>query len=357
MAPDSQVNIGKVKFPALTGIRAMGAAAVFFVHLPFEFGYKLVIDVMAFFFVLSGFLIVYLYYENVSVKAGKLKKYFVNRFARIYPVYFLLVSIAIILHHDFRLIYLFKNYTLTHALFYNQADRAIQQSWSVTTEECFYLFAPFIMFLIRKINYGVALLFGFSLLCIALFISTWPISFLHTAHFVFSITFFGHFFEFFCGIFLALIILKQKNNSKEFLTGKRYTLLGAAGIIASISVLLISNNMNDPNQATQFILINNFILPIPIAIFYFGLIKEKSLASTILSSKPMDLLGRTSYAFYLVHMLVIEFIAVPYVAPYLKGFNNLYVLLIFFLTQLISYFIFRFYEEPLNKYIRKRFAE
>ena len=351
------INFDKEQFPALTGIRAMGAAAVFFVHLPFEFGYKLVIDVMAFFFVLSGFLIIYIYYENAAVKAGKLKQYFVNRFARIYPVYFLLVTITILLRHDFRPVFLFKNYTLTHALFFNQPDRAIQQSWSITTEECFYLLAPFIMYLLRRFNYVVALLFGILLLGIALFVSTLPISFLHTSHFVFSITFFGHFFEFFCGIGLALPILQRKNANQLFLSGKKYTITGSIGILMAMGVLIACNNMNDPAQATQFILINNFILPIPIAVLYYGLIREKSIGSTILSSKTMGLLGRTSYAFYLVHVMVIESIAAPFIEVHFREQHNLYVLIVFLLTQFIAFLIFAFYEEPLNIFIRKKFTK
>jgi peptidoglycan/LPS O-acetylase OafA/YrhL len=350
------VNFGKEQFPALTGIRAMGAAAVFFVHLPFELGYKLVIDVMAFFFVLSGFLIVYLYYENVAVKAGKYKQYFVNRFARIYPVYFLLVTVAILLRHDFKPVFLFKNYTLTHALFYNQADRAIQQSWSVTTEECFYLLAPLIMYLIRKFNYAVAWFFGALLLGIALWISTLPVSFLHTANFVFSVTFFGHFFEFFCGIFLALLILRLKKNNSLALHGRKFTIAGCAGILICMGILVFSNNMNDPAQATQFILINNFILPIPVTVLYYGLIREKSVASVVLSSKLMGLLGRTSYTFYLLHVMIIEFIAVPFIEKHFVGYYNAYVLVVFILTQLLAFIIFAFYEEPLNMYIRKKLA-
>lgn len=348
------IHFRKEKFPALTGIRAMGAAAVFFVHLPFDIGYKLVIDVMAFFFVLSGFLITYLYYENAAVKAGRLKNYFVNRFARIYPVYFLLVTIAIFLRHDFRAVFLFKNYTLTHALFYNQPDRAIQQSWSITVEECFYLLAPLIMYLIRRFNYVIALLFAVSLSGIALLISTFPISFLHTSQFVFSVTFFGHFFEFFCGILLALILLKKKSTDSITLKGKRYTIAGIAGILLCIAILLYSNNMNDINQQPQFILINNFILPIPVAILYYGLIREKSIVSWFLSGKLMGLLGRTSYTFYLAHVMIIDYIAMPFLESRFHQSYNLFVLLVFILTQLIAFFIYSFYEEPLNRWIRKK---
>ena len=350
----SSIRIGNERYPALTGVRALGAAAVFFVHLPFDLGYKLVIDVISFFFVLSGFLIIYLYYNDLSVKTGKLYRYFLNRFARIYPVYFLLVTIAILLKHDYRPLFLFKNYTLTHALFNNQADRVIQPSWSITVEECFYLLAPVIMYLVRRYNYFISLLFGILLTGIALWISSAPISLLHTYNFVFSVTFFGHFFEFFCGIFLALIILKHEKKDTIFLKGYKWTTLGFFGIALAIGILLFSNNMNDPGRSVQFYLINNFILPVPIATLYYGLICERTWAYRFLSTKIMRLLGRTSYAFYLVHMIIIESLAIPFLLPLAKGCYNLYVLLTFLLVQLIALLIFVFYEEPLNIFIRKK---
>ncbi|MGC4100670.1 acyltransferase family protein [Ferruginibacter sp.] len=353
----SSIKIGNERYPPLTGIRAMGAAAVFFVHLPFYLGRTVVIDVMALFFVLSGFLIFYLYYENEKVQQWKLRQYFVNRFARIYPVYFLLVTIAILLRHDFRPLFLFKNYTLTHAFFRNLADRAIQPSWSITVEECFYLLAPLIMWVIKRFNFFAALLGGFVMLAIALFISTLPTSFLHTYQFVFSVTFFGHFFEFFCGIFLALCVLKKEKKGSVALSGMKYTLLGTTGILMTTAVFFISNNMNDPKQATEFYLVNNFILPIPVAILYYGLICEKSFLAKFLSLKWMGLLGRTSYAFYLVHTMVIEAVATPFIAPYFQGHHNLYVIVVFILTQGIALAIYTLYEEPVNKWIRKSFSQ
>lgn len=348
------MKLGKEAFPALTGIRALGAAAVFFVHCPFYLGYTLVIDVMAFFFVLSGFLIVYLYYTNEGITRGKVKNYFINRFARIYPVYFFLVTIAILLKHDFRPLFLFKNYTLTHALFYNQADRVIQQSWSITVEECFYVLAPLIMYLLRRFNFFVSLMFGAATLLVALIVSTLPISFLHTANFVFSITFFGHFFEFYCGIFLALMILKVQQQHQPLLQGKKFTLMGTTGILLCFAVLMASGNMNDPDKQIEYVLVNNFILPVPIAVLYYGLIREKSFTSKILSSKLLGIAGRTSYSFYLVHVLVIEYIALPYIEKYFNEQRNLYVLTVFFLTQVISLLIYIFLEDPMNRFIRNK---
>ncbi len=59
-----KLHIGGEKYPALTGVRAIGAMVVFFDHFPFVPESHVVINVLAFFFVLSGFLIVHLYYTE-----------------------------------------------------------------------------------------------------------------------------------------------------------------------------------------------------------------------------------------------------------------------------------------------------
>jgi peptidoglycan/LPS O-acetylase OafA/YrhL len=193
------------------------------------------------------------------------------------------------------------------------------------------------------------------MLGIVLFISTLPFSLLHTFRFVFADTFFGHFFEFFCGIFLALVILKKEKKGPVAIQGIKYTVAGTIGILISIGILVASNNMNDPKQATEFFLINNLILPIPVAVLYYGLMCEKSMLAAFLSFKWMGLLGRTSYAFYLVHTIVIESVAAPFIQPYFPGYHNLYVMITFILAQIIAFCIYLFYEEPLNKFIRKKF--
>jgi peptidoglycan/LPS O-acetylase OafA/YrhL len=345
---------GKERFPALTGIRALAAMAVFFVHLPFSIGFNFTINVIALFFVLSGFLIVYLYYGSTAFSTHHLVNYFTNRFARLYPVYYLLVSIAIWHNHDFHLSLLIKNYTLTHALFHNTKDILIQPSWSLTVEECFYALAPVIMFLIRKYNYFVSFLFGVFLLLAALLISIAPISFLHTPEFVMTTTFFGYFFEFYTGVWLAILILKREKNGKEKRKGSAFTIAGITGTLICLAAQALLYNLKGPINISAFVLLNNFVFAIPITALYFGLICEDTLLSRFLSGKFLCVLGRTTYTFYVVHMLVINYLAIPFVLQYFSGHYNLFVITTFFITELIAILLFILYEEPLNIFIRKK---
>ena len=349
----STINIGKDKYPALTGIRACGASVVFFEHFPlFGADSHVTINVMAFFFVLSGFLIVRIYYEQAELRSSWLAKYFVNRFARIYPVYFLLLSIAVLLHHNFRPWMLIKNYTLTHGLFHH-TEFIIQPSWTLTVEECFYFLAPFFMILARRYNFLVSFGLGCLSLLAALFVSTLNIVFLQTPVFVLSTTFFGHFVEFFAGFYIALALLKVEKKGTTRAPGSKYTLAGLAGVSLLVFAMLIVYRHVPLNYAA-IIVINNFLIPWPIALLYWGLIRENTLLSRCLSGSIARLLGRSSYSFYLLHTLIIDYVSIPFL---LNVFGNrpLCVFFTFSVTWIISILLFAFYEEPLNILIRRKF--
>jgi len=326
---------------------------VFFDHFPFVPESHVVINVLAFFFVLSGFLIVHLYYTEKNLTTNWFRNYFVNRFARIYPVYFLLVTIAILLAHNHSLIIVLKNYTLTHALFHNQEAILIQPSWSLTVEECFYAFAPVIIYLTARYNLFIPFLISVGMTIIALFISKQNISFLHTPEFVFSTTYFGYFINFFTGAFVALLVRKKNASGTEHSKGMMWTLAGT--VLTAVICGIMAYIYSKPQLNTDLLLLfNNVLLPFPIAMLYYGLVMESSYLKKVLSIKLLGFLGRTSYSFYLVHTLIIDYIA----KPYLSGFIANRILLVtttFLICTAASLILYLFYEEPLNKGIRRLF--
>jgi len=350
----ANIKTGNEKYPALTGIRAMGATIVFFDHFHYANDINVRINVMAFFFVLSGFLIVRLYYTKVEMTTKSWYAYFINRFARIYPVYFLLLTIAIVLRHDYHHLLLLTNYTLTHALINNTHNFVIQPSWSLTVEECFYFLAPFIILIIRKKGFVSSLVFAFILLAVVLYISTLGLPLLQTPLFIFATTFFGHFAEFFAGIFLALVMMKKEKAGAVKLPGMRWTLLGVSGVV----ILIIAMGFvygNPPINPYTIVLINNFLIPIPIAVLYYGLMCEDSLGARFLSGRFIGILGRSSYTFYLLHTIIIIYVADRFLQPFFGDNYWLCALFTYTLTYGLSILIFALYEEPLNMLIRKKF--
>ena len=84
--------------PVMTGLRAIAAYLVFVHHYTrafdtryYEILQELYIGVNIF-FVLSGFMIAYNYANHTTID---LKKFYINRFARIYPIYFILSVLSL----------------------------------------------------------------------------------------------------------------------------------------------------------------------------------------------------------------------------------------------------------------------
>jgi len=348
----SKIELGNEKYPALTGVRAVGATVVFFDHFPLWPDAHLTLNVMAFFYALSGFLIVRIYYDKAQLRLAWLTKYFVNRFARIYPVYFLLLTIAIFLHGNFQPWVLVKNYTLTHALFH-KTDFIIQPSWSLTVEECFYFLAPVFMILARRYNFLAPFALGCMLLLAALGVSTLGFAFLGTPGFVLSTTFFGHFVEFFAGVYLALAVMRLERRHPLRLAGSRYTVAGLIGVTLLVLAMVVVYR-HTPLNTRAIILINNFLIPLPIAVLYWGLLREHTVLTRLLSTDTFGLLGRSSYSFYLLHTMIIDYLSVPFLLPVIP-YRSLCVLATFVVTWLLSVLLFVCFEEPVNISIRRKF--
>jgi len=359
----SKNKLGFEQFPALTGIRAVAAFMVFFHHLPLnlEPGFLIGLQLsfytgVTLFFVLSGFLITHRYYGKIELSRKYAWNYLVNRFSRIYPLYFLVLTIVVFVMKNFDPVFLLQNYTLTHNLFFIFPSHglAINPSWSLTVEECFYLLAPFIFFLNKK--YNLWLPFSLTLLLLLLILFTYNNStpFSHRIFETMTGSFFGHCISFFCGIYLALTLMKKQKN-KVHSKKASFTIAGIIGIaIVFIPLIYVTNKENAARYAVM-IVCNNLILPLPVAVFYYGLISENSWCRQFLSFNMMRLFGRSSYAFYLIHLPLIDYVATPFIKPYFNGNHyDLYVLVIFILTLLISIITFIFFEHPMNLLIRKK---
>jgi peptidoglycan/LPS O-acetylase OafA/YrhL len=379
-------------FDALTGVRAMAAYMVFFVHCN---GYNMLFGKqgsgsfihnfisefytgVTVFFVLSGFLICYRYYDNINLP-GKawIAKYIQNRIARLYPVYFAATTLTfamiilksshvntfgvgarivpwggqgLSLVHDIKLYLL--NITFLRGLFSHFYFTGVGQGWTLTVEGCFYLSAPLIFYLSKKIKISaqcIAIFFA-GVIGMAIFSNIDWYGFLGNIKFMLFYTFFGRCFEFFVGIKLALMV-KNKQYGSNF---KYRTTLGMAWITACLIIMTIARGRQIasgieylqyvPGLPYAEIAVNNFVLPIGIAIFFLGLITEKTYLSKMLGSSLFVLLGKSSYSFYLIHVAVINIL--------FNGFSrNTFV--IFVIANALAILVFKTIEQPSNKYLKR----
>lgn len=351
------INTDRNSFPALTGIRAVAAFMVFFTHIPICFSTPFLMQIektgytgVTVFFVLSGFLITYKYLPGFKWRRGWWRSYIVKRFARIYPVYFLVLTAVVLSGNKFDSVYLLQNYTLTQSLsfLFESNGIAIVPAWSLTVEECFYILAPLTFWLLNKGKGLYAYIITvFFFLLIVLKQCRGGCSF-DKMQLLFEFNYFGRCFEFFAGAFLAVFVLKGKK-LKSF-TSPVYTTLGLLSYIAGLLVIALTSTKESEIRCTAHILITNYSLPVSLLFFYYGLINERTMISKALSSGAMIFSGKVSYAFYLLHAPV----AVWAVSlGYQHKDNNGHVIVLLLVTYTLASLLYLFYELPLNNKIRK----
>ncbi|CAM3880155.1 acyltransferase [Mucilaginibacter galii] len=381
--------------PALTGVRALAAYLVFISHFEYIFDGNFPHAVQRFlqefhmgvtiFFVLSGFLITYRYYNNFHLTKDWFKQYLKNRVARIYPMYFLLTVLAFVYYyftHDPKItkgffspvLLLLMHVTFIRGFFADLWDTGIAQGWSLTVEECFYFSAPFIFLLskrFRKLFIQPFVITGVALLLVLIFRNFDWYGFFGNFTFTMIYTFLGRCFEFFVGIQLALILL---NKGVARTNNIKYTYIGfllmmfCVGIMSQLSIPKgWMAGLHNPFG----IITNNYLLPPCIAMFFYGLLTESTVFKTILSFKFVELLGKSSYIFYLIHL--------GYIRDFLNGWinkandwvfeyydkhniswehspfeNDIVNLVIqFVVLNALSILLFKTIEEPMNHYIRQ----
>lgn len=317
------------RIPALTGMRAVGAAMVYFHHfgVPFfdgplrrwiwlfcreaHLGVQL-------FFVLSGFVITYRSFERASLGGGWFWGYLRNRVARIYPAYLVatFATYAVLRWQGapWSGVELLTNVTLTKGFFDRLKFTGIAQGWSLTVEETFYFSAPLFFLAIRR-GRGWLLPTLVPALGLLLVAFPWkPLGFFDNATFMLTVTFFGHCLEFFMGMALAVLCLRHRRAPGRLRLSSRpvYTavgLLGAAGAMALLVwleptppaldryVVYVPVGWYDPAG----IAIANVLFPAFIAVLFAGLVLEPTRLSELLSRPAALFAGESSYAFYLLH--------------------------------------------------------
>jgi peptidoglycan/LPS O-acetylase OafA/YrhL len=352
-------------FPALTGVRALAATMVFWHHyLPsarvvgwmarsiFE---ELHIGVTIF-FVLSGFLIYLRHSGAESLGRVPLIRYSFHRFARIYPMYFLVVvgtAIWTAFYDPGK--YHFLN-TLQMVLIQSTFIRGfsdkykfigVGQGWTLTVEVTFYVLFPVLLRLIRRWGFVPVLLLtyatGLALYGVGLVIH--QDSFFAPFHFMLIYTFFGRALEFFAGMMLADYVRR-----KGIADGARgvpwFTTGGVLGIAACVYALALlepsrfQSGPDNPIGAALFIL----VLPLFVCMLFYGLISEQSWLARFFGSRLLVTLGASSYCFYLIHVGGPDLIIGHW--AYQIGFFIAYLLIL-----CISVLLWAFVEEPARRLI------
>lgn len=347
-------------------MRAIAAIMVFVYHNRKYWRYDLPFEVMRFisewhigvtvFFVLSGFLLAYRYEDKPLQSQKAYLKYILLRIARIFPLYWILLSCYFLdASYSKGVDTYFLQYSLFYSLFEKYSVSGIVQAWSLTVEFFFYMLAPFLFVLLKKSwKYCILFLIGFFLLGwgVGYGLKEYngnPKGFLYPLQFMMGSTFFGRSPEFFFGMLLAYW-MKQKKGIQFLNKIKKPTLWGGISIVILIFCIrfFARNNFVHGVERWEGRLIHELLLPIGIIVFFWGLIKESTWISKVLSTQIFILLGNASFVFYLIHLSYFNVKLKSFV--YLPDHN-------FVLLWICSIIIYLLVEKPLYEVCRKLIAK
>lgn len=255
------------------------------------------------FFILSGFVMALVhgqdFQNNFTLKAYK--SFLFKRIARIYPLFFVVLTITLTLYYfnperipdkvdSLTVPHIMENYLLIQSWGFGKSY--VQPSWSISTEFFAYLLFPVLSFLALYQSRKVAAVIAFTAFCMTLLL---PVLF-SGAKSNLNLDFWNGetlapllrcVAEFTLGILCYRV---YSSGSSNLLSNKVWPTFVLA---IAISSLLFINN-------TDFLII--LLLP-P---FILSLTSENRL-SRLMGGKPIHWLGLTSYSIYMVHGLVFYF--------------------------------------------------
>lgn len=291
----------------INGLRAVAVLPVLFFHAGWSLfpGGYLGVDV---FFVISGFLITSLIIRDLDDGIFSIWSFYNRRARRILPALVLTCLITTILSFVFMLPYDLKNYgqslvaTLISAnniLLYLTSGywslasefKPLYHTWSLAVEEHYYLIIPALLFAIHaftKIRLKITLLVLSTLL-----LSSFAASFLSRDG-EFNFLIFTHrMWEMLSGSLAAILLSRKKISENNSLTW--------IGLILIVLCYLFPNAIST-NQA-----IRN-LPPVIGTLLIIIFSTDCNFLSKMASTKPVFLIGSSSYSIYLLHMPILAFL-------------------------------------------------
>ncbi|WP_294646224.1 acyltransferase [uncultured Aureimonas sp.] len=322
---------GRPQLFNLTSLRFFAALSIFLHHLdtlgvhPSQWLRGLNLSwTVSFFFVLSGFVLAYSYDGRLTDRQS-IEQYFIQRVARLWPVHAvcLLLVAALIGVGDTSLLRAYLALTLMNAWIpaYGSGFALNSVSWSISVELFFYALLPFLLALSYRKLFGLfvvnAAFIGVVILVIPavglagrpdpLVDPLWAESLIPTGSSI--ILFFPpiRLIEFVSGI-LAYRAFTRVALPQRAASGAQFVavllLLGYMTQHGSV-VELIETHVSGP-AAQAYRQFGAFPL-FALAILLFA--HQAGPVSGMLSARPLVFLGEISFAFYMVHQIVMRFLA------------------------------------------------
>lgn len=318
---------------------------------------------VSFFFTLSGFLITYIRIGEYE-KTGtiNIKRFMINRFARLAPLYYLIISFGILFYWvvvptlnmdsytDYNLgfasiLYVFFLPNLMNSLF--QVGGALYVSWSIGVQEQFYWFL--LPFMKRYMKFLPAFLICLTVLSVSVNIANaynlfglskeWQ-AFVHTLRF--------HFMA--IGALLGYYLFYQREKllrlaifSNKFLQLALFSLLVAWYAFETDSEVIKNT------------------ITLPLSLFYGWIIinigaNPRNIIK--IDHKVLDWIGQRTFGIYMMHMFVVYGVSLLFIktnlfAQYFTLYITSFYLLVFGVSILLAHLSLKYFEQPMMQKIKQ----
>lgn len=254
---------------------------------------------VSFFFILSGFILSYKYKESFVTKAITFKKFILSRIFRIYPLHLLTFVFTFYLTYYNNVDDVFfwiKSVTnlLLIQSFIPAKDYFFSfngVSWSISNELFFYLLFPLLIALFSKYKKYVFFILVLPLAIIVFRPST------DVNHWAYYINPFFRIFDFFLGIVLYDLYAKYGDRN---VFKKNATMLEIGAIVLFFIFYVLRVHVSQDFRWSLY-----YWIPMASLIFIFGL--QGGRLSKLLSNQICIWLGEISFAFYMIHQLLLLF--------------------------------------------------
>ncbi len=322
----------RTKIHPLTSTRFIAAFLILLAHsagpAPFGFGFSTMTSFIlgsagvAFFFVLSGFILTYTYGTLATVTDAR--NFWAARFSRIWPTHALtfLMCVALLPKEQWGLgaspvLPGLANITLTHAFvpvpeFYFSFNAP---SWTISTEAGFYLLYPLAALALARrawlpVAGGIAAIILMIALTLGLGLPPFSGETAHsvTSHGMISVHPLTRFFEFACGMFAARIWMSRPQPQ---LSAVGFTALELGTLVAVIASVVGFQHLAAaleaqglPDAVTLWVHFGSSAIPFALLIYVLACARGR--IARVLSVPFFVVLGEVSFAMYMLHQVVLR---------------------------------------------------
>ncbi len=380
----------KVQLKALTGIRFFAALGVVLYHYPeanslstlselpehFQYLVRYGYIGVSIFFVLSGFILAYNYVDSVGNKYTDYQRFWINRFARVYPLYLF----ALLLSAPFFINQVLKNFNSTSSLLETSltvtsvltllqawtpqtACKWNCPGWSLSAEAFFYFLFPYLAIYVskrssRKLIFPILISWIIGFIAPSIYLLTqvnkiYPTvsnSLLDWQAFIMFAPIF-HLPQFIIGVLSGTLFTRAlSNSSNNYL---KFSGIFLPAWVCLFFILMVLSSFEIPN-----VLLNNGLLAPLFALLIYALGYQNEILAKFLSFPIFLVLGNASYAMYILHIPVLLWMRFISKISRIGDFNSLSFLLCYVaLLTAVSIGAFYFIEKPLRKVVVNRLSK